>query len=198
MNVSTISIPKEDALKAYREYRDAVKQATDAEQTHEDAAIAAAMKAIAQGQAVVDLLDAFREAGLDEFARPRLAMARVDVTQIAYNCFQSSSTPMFEAFPVRKHRGRYKQTMFCLPAGFYTKGIDVARWTAVVPIVPPRFRPPKSQLRKYWVLWHPEWKAPPRDKDPMLLRRLSNYLFVVVAAWDLTEVEMAVLRRRLF
>jgi hypothetical protein len=59
-----------------------------------------------------------------------------------------------------------------------------------VPPIPPRFRP--GQPDRYHILWEAEWaKVPPRD--PALLRALGDGLYVVLAVWDLTELERAVL-----
>jgi hypothetical protein len=40
------------------------------------------------------------------------------------------------------------------------------------------------------------WEYVPHP-DPILLKRLSGSLFVVLAAWDLTELEQKVLKGRL-
>lgn len=52
-------------------------------------------------------------------------------------------------------------------------------------------------MNKYHILWEAEWSPiPPRD--PMLLRRIGKAdLWVVVAHWDLTEVERAALSTRI-
>ena len=55
---------------------------------------------------------------------------------------------------------------------------------------------PKRGLANYHVLWEAEWTpSPPRD--PFLLRRIGKAdLWLVVAQWDLTEVERAALATR--
>jgi len=57
--------------------------------------------------------------------------------------------------------------------------------------MPPQFRPPAAELKNYHVLWEADWTAIPRD--PMLLRRIGKDAWVVLAAWDLTDIEMNVL-----
>jgi hypothetical protein len=56
---------------------------------------------------------------------------------------------------------------------------------------------PRRGLENYNVLWEAVWQpAPP--VDPMLLRRIGEAdLWVVVAAWELTEVERAALAARI-
>ena len=66
----------------------------------------------------------------------------------------------------------------------------------MVPLIPLPLRP-KRGLENYHVLWEAEWtgKVP---FDPMLLRRIGRAdLWLVVAGWDLTEVERAALATRL-
>ena len=66
---------------------------------------------------------------------------------------------------------------------------------AQLPLIPVHLRP-KRGLENYHILWEAEWEPiPPRD--PYLLRRIGKAdLWLVVAHWDLTEVERAVLATR--
>jgi hypothetical protein len=45
------------------------------------------------------------------------------------------------------------------------------------------------------ILWEAEWQHVP--SDPLLLRHITGPLYAVLASWDLTELERAVLSRRL-
>jgi hypothetical protein len=66
---------------------------------------------------------------------------------------------------------------------------------ALVPIVPIHLRPQRG-LQNYHVLWEADWKPLP-PTDPYLLRRIGKAdLWLVVAHWDLTEVERAALATR--
>ncbi len=65
-----------------------------------------------------------------------------------------------------------------------------------MPIVPINLRP-KRGLANYHILWEAEWHNVV-PVDPLLLRRLGKGdLWLVVAAWDLTEVEQAALTARI-
>ena len=64
-----------------------------------------------------------------------------------------------------------------------------------MPIIPAPIRPKAMDLSRYFVLFEAEWQAIP-PKDPLLLSRLSGSLYVILAAWDLTELERAVLAGR--
>ena len=64
-----------------------------------------------------------------------------------------------------------------------------------MPIIPVHLRP-KRGLANYHVLWEAEWeRVVPRD--PYLLRRIGKAdLWLVVAHWELSPVEMAALSTR--
>jgi hypothetical protein len=55
---------------------------------------------------------------------------------------------------------------------------------------------PDGKLSDHHVLFEAEWRRLPAA-DPMLLKRIDGPLFVVLAAWDLTPLEQAVLRNTL-
>jgi hypothetical protein len=67
---------------------------------------------------------------------------------------------------------------------------------AIVPLIPAHLGPRRG-LANYHILFEAEWTpVPPRD--PLLLRRIGKAdLWLVVAAWDLTEVERAALAARI-
>jgi hypothetical protein len=63
-------------------------------------------------------------------------------------------------------------------------------------LLPPSIKPSEASLKHYHILWEAEWEnAPP--VDPYLLRRISANLFVVIASWDLTPLERAVMAESL-
>ncbi len=96
--------------------------------------------------------------------------------------------------------GRRKVTRF--PAGTFPIAQDGSEFwkhhthTTLTPIIPPALRP-KHHLANYRTLWEVEqWtRVPPWD--PMLLKPLGGMLYAVLATWDLTEMERAVLRGRI-
>ncbi len=63
-----------------------------------------------------------------------------------------------------------------------------------MPIIPVHLRP-KRGLVNYHILWEAEWtKTYPAD--PYLLRRFGGDAWLVVAGWELTDVERAVMSQR--
>jgi hypothetical protein len=77
-----------------------------------------------------------------------------------------------------------------------SRDLSVRSGHAMVPIIPPRYRPARSRLPRLHILWEvPAWTlvAP---IDPALLRHLRGDLWAVLATWDLTPLERAVLSQR--
>lgn len=88
------------------------------------------------------------------------------------------------------------------------RGVGNQRWmkanyAADVPDIPIQYRP-NGDVGKYFVLWEVEqWREIYRPaqapRDPLLLERIAHPIYVVVAQWDLTELEQRILesfRRR--
>lgn len=185
MNIDTLTMPRAEARAAFLEYRAAVQ----ARHSAEDEAIMLGYRALARGQQVIDLHDALRGAGLDEQGRPRLAIVRAD----AEVCYFERHYMRFcvSLWTQSHHRRSYVQ----LPENLWPRERLTPRdCRAIVPPVPPRFRP-VGALSRYHILWEAEWQDVPTD--PLLLRHLAGGLYAVLAQWDLTAIERAVLRGRL-
>lgn len=70
-------------------------------------------------------------------------------------------------------------------------------YRAIVPLIPPGLRP-VGDLKNYHVVFEADWAkvAPPAPRDPALLKHIGGDLYAVLAVWDLTDLERAVLSRR--
>lgn len=162
-------------------------------QTPADAEIAAIYKRIAQGKTVIRALESIKAAGLGEDGCPKLAIARADVLECFWDPRANECT-----FGERWPRSRSRKTVRMdwpnlneLRRGFTQR----YNYAATVPIIPIHLRP-KRGLANYHILWEAEWtKRYP--VDPYLLRRFGGDAWLVVAAWDLTDVERAVMSSRL-
>ena len=69
---------------------------------------------------------------------------------------------------------------------------------ALVPAVPADIRPDVGQLKDWHIPWEVDkWfersQIPEPPRDPLLLRKIRGELFQVLAEWDLTEIERAVM-----
>jgi hypothetical protein len=204
--VTTITMDTEAALAAYREYQAAVRADRAEVRTRirkEDEALRKAYLELSRGRTILDLPDAFRRTGIGADFYPRLAIARAD----ADHCWVDMETTGAARFRSSEARKALAAERFDIPVGIFPEwrgwwaGHDATRpqrfgtARAVVPIIPPSLRP-KSHLEKFWILWEAVWTADV-PRDPMLLRPLGGSLWVVLATWDLSEIERAVLRGRL-
>jgi hypothetical protein len=155
-------------------------------QTPADAEIAAIYKRISQGKTVIRALESIRVAGLDTEGLPKLAIARADVTECYWRPRVDQCT-FGENYPRKNCRKTVTMEWPSLLP-------DKWRAQAVVPIIPVHLRPRRG-LANYHILWEAEWtKRYPID--PYLLRRFGGDAWLVVAAWDLTDVERAVMSQR--
>jgi hypothetical protein len=190
MPVVEVPVTREAArtlMKSYREHRSA--------QTPEDRAIERAYREIASGRVLIRARESIKAAGLDEHGRPKLAIVRADHKRVALSISQSTEAT-FQPMQFLKWRfGSGWRTTAHAP--IKVPGLlaphTVYNQEAVVPLIPVHLRP-QTALDAYHILWEADWQAVPRD--PMLLRRLGGDLWIVVAAWDLTEVERAVMASR--
>lgn len=190
MNVQPVTLDRAAALEKFRDYKKHLHYSTPV-----DDEIRRTYQKIAQGKTVIKALESITVSGLNEQNLPKLAIVRADMAICRFRGWQDGSAKFRdpEARPCYESRSR----IFKFPAGSFP-GVSHG-WSeheAIVPLIPVGIRP-KRALQNYHILWEAEWtrKIP---IDPMLLRRMGKGdLWLVVGAWDLTEVERAALAARL-
>jgi hypothetical protein len=186
LEVQKLTMDKDQARALYNEYR-----AHSDYQTKDDAAIAAIYKRIAQGKLVIRALASITAAGVDEKGLPKLAIMRADQREAHLQV--RNDEMIFYSAQTRGSTARFSVPM---------PGVKHAHWDdnkrygrkAQVPLIPVHLRPRKG-IQNYCILWEADWQAYPID--PYLLRRCGQDAWIVVAAWDLTPVERAVMSSRL-
>lgn len=196
MDLTPMTMPEEAAKAAFREYRAAFM----AERNRIDGELMRGYKALAEGKQLIRLTETIQAGGADELGRPRLAISRADETEIRFDRWNDGSI-QFAPEGRSGYRVTANDRSFMLPAGTLPT-VEASTWTdaryATIPIIPPRLRPPHD-LKGYHLLWEAVWhrsrnvRAP---RDPALLKRIGGDLFAVLAVWDLTPLEMAVLEMR--
>jgi hypothetical protein len=211
MQLEQITMDKDKARKAFLEYRGAVRERHDAE----DEQIMRGYRALARGHQVINLPKTILAGGLTEFTWavrwskggyatrlvPRLAAARASATMCwTHGVDETGKLEMRSKREITERNNRDRVEV----SGF---GENLehchswARWSnpelrAIVPTVPPALRP-KHALTNYHILFEAEWgHDPAAPVDPALLKRIGGALYAVVAIWDLTELERAVLGAR--
>lgn len=193
MKVEALKMDQEKARELYEtyiEHRDKMRP--------EDEEIAAIYKRLAQGATVIRALESIRAAGVNEQGLPKLAICPAHMTECWFRASgtHEGGSPQV-TFGKQSFYERERKGVVRMPWPGLKEPHAGSRWTwcAQVPLIPIHLRP-KASLERYHILWEAEWtKRYP--VDPYLLRRFVGDAWLVVAAWDLTPVERAVMEQRL-
>lgn len=202
MQTQAINVDSETAAEQYRAYlRDRHYD------TPIDKEIRRTYRALAKGQTVIQAIASVAAAGAytsgrrEDIGMPKLGLVRADFTHL--RCARQKDGSFVQVPDgVANHGQAAKGKRFTWPAETLPRMDDpISRggwWIerrALVPIIPLHLRPRRA-LAGYHILFEAEW-SPVVPKDPLLLKRLGDGdLWLVVAAWDLTEVERAALATR--
>jgi len=164
------------------------------------------------GGKIVDVYEAFHKAGLKE-EHPKFAIVSFDA-RWCYLYKKMNGGAIFS----NENKGRWDVHAVKgngdveLPPDTYEwqreedkrEIVGGTRFKTVAPMVPPRvvnIASAKLTPQHYHVIFEPEvWaksKVPRPPGDPILVKRLTPNIFGVVATWDLTKLERAVIRGRL-
>lgn len=200
METVRVGLDRKQALHLYREYK---KHAAYSEPI--DWEIQRTYQLLASGKVIIRAVESIKLAGLNATGLPKLALAPATATHCHICRWQNGSMtmgPTADRWRGSKNLIGFTEESFKFPTGSF----PISRWNAslrtdgtdhraAVPIIPIHLRP-KRGLDNYHVLWEAEWESiVPRD--PYLLRRIGKAdLWLVVAHWDLTEVERAALATR--
>ncbi len=210
MDLATITMPEQKAREKFLEYRRAVRARHD----DEDEQIMRGYKALASGRRVIELSKTIAAGGFDikkgrgtfqgTYALPRLAIAWADQPKVYIQGIDRRGALTFfwnENLNPQATRRNVRLEEWTFDVRDVADGISVSgwrdSWEAQVPHVPPPLRPHAS-LAGYQILWEAEWHQhrPPAPRDPALLKHIGGDLYAVVAVWDLTDLERAVLSSR--
>jgi hypothetical protein len=190
--IKPIVIPRKIAREKWKEYIEASK-------VHGDAYIKELRGLyfhLKEDRKVIDIFEAFKFTGLNENNEPKLAIAKADSRYITF-VKQTGKKGYFSEY-------RNKDNVL-LPEGTFNIEFPkhpTDRWSLInerirtrVPIVPANKMPKKGKLGDYYIIWEVDkWENVP--KDPFLLKRISNNLFVIISSWQLTRLERALINGR--
>lgn len=203
MNLDAIVVDPAEAEAKLAEYQAAAdwsSETDDGTSTAHDAALVLAYRAARRGHPLIRLSQVIAAGGWfgdgPNYGLPRLAVCRADARQCAVRTW-GDDLLFADGDSWMTNRGALvNRDTVRVP------GITRPPWrqgmrnhgTTLVPLTPPAHRPRRPRrMSSCHVLWEVEdWSATP-PRDPALLRHIRGDLWVVLAVWDLTELERAVL-----
>lgn len=161
-----------------------------------------------RGKQLLDIYSVLKEVGLNETGDPKIAIARADWKR----CVFVKQEGMGGRFRVTASTWGEDSGELFIPAGTFSdwKCNDPLRRRVSgnisrevieteVPIIPPHLITSKD-ISNYYILYEVrEWNIP-RTKtgqlknDPILLKKITNNIFVVLNTWDMTELEQSIIR----
>lgn len=202
MHTEKITVSRHEAATLYRKYKEhaAYSEPIDWE-------IQRTYDLLRKGKVIIRAIESIKQAGLDRAFLPKLALAPATATECHLERYRDGQMTMCPRFAHQRwpHKGKhnlaFRDNTFVFPVESFpmnwngTQRVSRSEHKAMVPPIPLHLRP-KRGLQNYHILWEAEWeRLPPRD--PYLLRRIGKAdLWLVVCAWDLTEVERAALSTR--
>jgi hypothetical protein len=190
---------RKEALKKWRLYNQAEKQSKMP--IYKD--LKRVYVALKDGKTVLDIHDVMKRAGIRSNGHPKLAIARITEKTVWCKYWTTGSVKFVNSEPGwRNSENRYDVFIEKVLPSFNKETLGTDQWRgfmtlkAPIPLVPPQFLP-KKVTKDYYVLWEVDvWEnVPPRD--PYILKRLTANMFVVLAAWELTPIERAVMKGRM-
>ena len=212
MDLEKIQMPKEKAKEEWKIYNKLIKTRHD---TYlED--MKKCMYQLSQGKALIDINKVMEKAGVTKNYEPKLAIARADWKEVYFHkkdsgrgFFAGSSSNWFtksggdidlppETF-VQWLRG--KETIQTDKKTYEVDrspewAIPNAQIKTKIPIIPAQLTP-EGKLTEYYILWEVDkWEELPKADDPLLLKRITENLFVILSAWDVTPLEQSVISGR--
>lgn len=191
MQLATIKCDRWKAREKMAEYLRAVRERHNTE----DATILAGYRALSRGCQLIDLHETLRQGGVNSVNHPKLAICRADSQWCWFDASRSvrgRATYSIDRFAYDGHTRKF----VAVPRTLFGPNYELHQTIhALVPSIPPSLRP-KGSLDKYHILWEARWEAI-APRDPALLRHIAGPLYAVLATWDLTELERAVLGLRL-
>jgi len=216
MEIEQLAIPKKRAMEEYETYKEELRHAKT--QFNEDMkSLYAHMR---HGGKVLDLWESMKLAGLNDAGNPKLAIVQADSPRVKFErkleSHYSSEKQQWipngvnngGIFYRQKKNGRWSpnwEADIKIPSEFldYPKKpegtYESRQIETVTPMVPARIMNAmrSHKLENYHILWEVEKWAIVPPKDPVLLKKITPNMFCILAAWDLSPLERAVIRGRL-
>lgn len=197
IKIPKISMPEDQAKEEWKKYCELLK-------TRKEKYLKIMKQAtyeMKRGKELIDVYVITKKFGLNKEGLPRIAISRADISEVFFTKRDSGSG----TFEMEHGWGRKGwQTDIELPQKTYDihwEREGDSQWNiknktvkTKVPRIPIELMP-DGDLKNYYILWESkEWEEIPPTKDPLLLKRISENLFVILGAWDVTPLEQSIMR----
>ncbi|MCW4047333.1 MAG: hypothetical protein NWE99_07205 [Candidatus Bathyarchaeota archaeon] len=211
MEVDELAMPKQQAEAEFNALKQALRQNSHLRKEQIRRDMCAVYGHLHHGKKIIDIYTSFQKAGLNKDGDPKLAICRADAKQCYCYKFKDGSAVFADQRWITAPRKTFGDIK--LPAGTFKwppqrTDIPMDNWQndikgskniqTPVPIIPAKIlvNEVKILLKNYHILWEvEEWKPEP-PRDPILLKQLTPNLFGVLATWDPTPLERAIIRGR--
>lgn len=202
MDIEKIEMPIEQAKEEYKKYQELIKNRYD--KRMED--LGKCLLQLKKGHKLININEVMENAGLNKTYQPKLAIARADwpnVIFIKYDEGRGVFSPRGDGWQPRDKFGSDKiwidKNTFMTwqrisdKDGKSTWQIANKELKTKVPVIPVDLMP-ESDLSNFYILWEvKEWEDLPEKKDPLLLKRITENMFAIIGAWEITALEQSIL-----
>ena len=208
MELEKITMPKEVAKEEWKKYNDLLKKRKD--QFLKD--MKKSMYELSKGNELIDIHKIMGKIGVNKDIQPKMAIARADWKSVHFT--KRDSGRGFFSEQDSDDWGRSSNGDISLPPETFMQwprlkkelkttertyqiddwNIANQKMRSKVPIIPSNLMP-EGDLKGYYILWEVDaWEnLPPKKDDPILLKRITENLFVILGAWDVTELEQSII-----
>jgi hypothetical protein len=197
-----IVLPKEQARIEWRKYVNLLKTRKDKHLR----IMREAMYYAKKGKELIDVFEVMKAGKLNSNNEPRLAIARASLNTVYFQKQDEGRGTFGGKLYYDRSIEYHKTNITFLDKTFnihWERTIDAngkLTWEikdkilkTKVPMIPAELMP-EGDLENYYILWEvKEWEKLPEPKDPFLLKRISENLFVILGKWEITELERAVI-----
>lgn len=195
-------MPKEKAKEEWKLYNNLIKKRHDAYLKD----MKNCMYQLSQGKALIDIYKVMEKIGVNKTYQPKLAIARADWRKVYFN--KRDQGRGFFSDAQNLHPSLSNGDIDLIPETFmhWKRNLDTqgrpnnAEWGisnrtifTKIPLIPAQLIP-DGALSNYYILWEVDlWADLPKTDDPLLLKRITENLFVILAAWDVTNLEQSII-----
>lgn len=193
-------MPKERAKEEWRLYCDLLKKRKEKYLE----VMKSAYYHMKEGRELIDVYEIIKKFGVTKNNEPKIVVARADGTKLYFEKRDEGSGVLGINMQYTQVYGKD-----CIYLPQKTFEIHWERrddrsdsdWNiknkiiqTKVPLIPAQLIPDGS-LENYYILWESkDWEDLPPAKDPLLLKRISENMFAILGAWDVTELERSIMR----